>query len=171
MKDQIVQTLPAGSRRDFFAAATYSFLALIGAGLIIPSLRYLLSPPTTTSPSTWVEAGELSDLETDTPTEVTFRRNRIDGWKVLSERASAWIVKHPGGAVMAFAPFCTHLGCAYHWEETRRQFMCPCHGSWFDMGGKVLAGPAPRPLDQYQVKIEGDRLWLGAIQQQESKSL
>jgi menaquinol-cytochrome c reductase iron-sulfur subunit len=108
-----------------------------------------------------VDAGSISELEMDTPQVVTFRRNRVDGWKVSSERASAWVIRHSTGGVSAFSPICTHLGCAYRWEETRREFMCPCHGSWFDISGKVIAGPAPRPLDEYEVKVDRDRLWLG----------
>ncbi len=65
----------------------------------------------------------------------------------------------------AFGPQCTHLGCAYHWEQDKKEFLCPCHTSLFAIDGSVLSGPAPRPLDRYQTKIEGTKLLLGRLQQ------
>jgi menaquinol-cytochrome c reductase iron-sulfur subunit len=143
----------------------YGFVALINAGLGIPALRYLFSPSNRRRQTRWIDAGDLSGVEPGSPQEVTFRRTRNDGWNVSLEEASAWVVKRPDGEITAFAPACTHLGCAYHWDGARGQFACPCHGSRFGMDGKVLGGPAPRPLDRYEVKVEGSRLWLGPVQE------
>ena len=44
---------------------------------------------------------------------------------------------------------CTHLGCVV--EYTQRGFHCPCHGSRYDREGRVLKGPAPRPLPWYRI--------------------
>lgn len=62
----------------------------------------------------------------------------------------------PDSAVFVFSGKCTHLGCAYRWRFHRKfghAFICPCHLSVFDLSGKVLDGPAPRPLDQLPVRI------------------
>ena len=98
------------------------------------------------------------------PVEVTFRRNRVDGWKVTSEKSTAWLVKFPNNQVVAYSPECTHLGCPYHWEQNRNEFVCPCHNSIFAIDGKVEGGPAPRPLDRYQTKIDGNKLLIGPLQ-------
>ncbi len=95
---------------------------------------------------------------------MTFRRNRVDGWKVTSEKSTAWVVKNSSNDVTAFAPQCTHLGCAYHWDQAKTEFVCPCHNSLFSIDGKVLGGPAPRPLDRYQTKIEGSKLMVGPVE-------
>ena len=89
----------------------------------------------------------------------------VDGWKINSEKGTAWVVKTAEGKVIAFSPICTHLGCAYHWDANKTEFVCPCHGSDFAIDGKVLSGPAPRPLDRYEVKVENSRVWLGPVNQ------
>jgi menaquinol-cytochrome c reductase iron-sulfur subunit len=94
---------------------------------------------------------------------MVFRRNRVDGWKVVSEKGTAWVVKNPDRSVTAFGPQCTHLGCAYHWEESKDEFVCPCHNSVFSLDGKVLSGPAPRSLDRFETRIEGGKLLLGGL--------
>ncbi len=88
----------------------------------------------------------------------------MDGWKIITEKSTAWVVKMNENEVVAYTPQCTHLGCAYHWEEGKGEFLCPCHTSNFSLDGKVLNGPAPRPLDRYQVKLQGTRVMIGPQQ-------
>jgi menaquinol-cytochrome c reductase iron-sulfur subunit len=109
-------------------------------------------------------------LTLNVPVEITFRRNRVDGWKITSEKSTAWVVKHEDNSLVAFGPICTHLGCAYHWDESKSEFLCPCHTSLFSIDGQVMSGPAPRPLDRYETKVEGKKLWLGPLQAPEKKS-
>jgi menaquinol-cytochrome c reductase iron-sulfur subunit len=138
---------------------------LIGLALGAPALVYLLLPPKVKKGEEWVEAASVEKLEPGVPEEVVFRRNRVDGWKITSEKTSAWVVKTSDSQIVAFAPQCTHLGCAYHWDQRKKEFLCPCHTSTFSLDGKVTAGPAPRPLDRYQARIEGGKLLLGPIVQ------
>ena len=58
------------------------------------------------------------------------------------------------GGFLALSRICTHLGCSVPWDEEKNQFICPCHGSTFNLTGEVLTAPAPRPLDTYPVRIE-----------------
>lgn len=152
------------SRRRFQLAVIYVLSGLIGLLLAVPAAIYLFFPPTSRKEEQWVEAGDMAKLEPNVPEEVVFRKNRVDGWKVSSEKTTAWVVKKANNEVVAFSPQCTHLGCAYRYEERKKQFLCPCHSSNFDLDGKVIDGPAPRPLDRYQVKVEGTKLFVGAVQ-------
>jgi menaquinol-cytochrome c reductase iron-sulfur subunit len=102
--------------------------------------------------------------------EMVFRQNRVDGWKIQSEKTSAWVVKLADSEVVAYGPQCTHLGCAYHWDDSRNYFLCPCHSSIFNIDGTVISGPAPRPLDRYETKIEKGKLLLGALRQSPHES-
>ena len=155
------------NRRTFYLAFIYGLPALIGAVLGLPALAYLLFPPRSKKSGGWVNAADLSKLSPGVPEEVVFRRNRIDGWRVTAEKATAWVVKKSDTEAVAFAPQCTHLGCAYHWDAANKNFLCPCHTSAFSLDGKVLSGPAPRPLDQYQVRMNGSSLQIGPLQNPE----
>lgn len=150
-------------RRTFYQTVIYGLNAVMGLALLVPAAVYLLFPPRARKSGGWVQAGDLKDLKIQQPEEVVFRRTRVDGWKVINEKSSAWLVKMSDKDVVAFTPQCTHLGCAYHWDERGKDFLCPCHTSAFSIDGKVLSGPAPRPLDRYAVKIEGTQVLLGGV--------
>jgi len=159
------------TRRNFSAIAIHGIWAVIVAALGLPAIGYLLIPAKFRRKSDFVEAGDISQLSPQVPLEIAFRRNRVDGWRVVSEKSTAWVVKLPDNNVVAYAPQCTHLGCAYHWDQRRTNFVCPCHNSVFALDGKVQEGPAPRPLDRYQTKIEGTKLLLGPVQQTPSQTV
>jgi len=69
--------------------------------------------------------------------------------------------------MVAFGQQCTHLGCAHHWDDAKSQFVCPCHNSLFAIDGTVAYGPAPRPLDRYETKLEGSKLLVGNLRRPE----
>jgi len=158
------------TRRTFYVAAIYGIWGLISAALAVPALIYLLVPPKLRKQSDWIDAGDLSQVPTGTPVEMTFRRMRVDGWKVYAEQDTAWVLKTASNQVIAYGPQCTHLGCAYHWDTAKNEFVCPCHNSLFAIDGKVLGGPAPRPLDRYETRIQGNKLLLGKLQVSAEKS-
>ncbi|BFU95547.1 MAG: putative Quinol-cytochrome c reductase, iron-sulfur subunit, modulated with PRC-barrel (Modular protein) [Nitrospira sp.] len=57
---------------------------------------------------------------------------------------------------VAFSGKCPHLGCGYKWRQHKvlgQVFLCPCHLSIYDASGKVLDGPAPRPLDALPIRV------------------
>jgi Rieske Fe-S protein len=57
---------------------------------------------------------------------------------------------------LAFSGKCPHLGCGYKWRKHKvlgQVFLCPCHLSIYDASGKVLEGPAPRPLDLLPIQV------------------
>ena len=155
------------TRRSFYVKAIYSLWGIITALVAAPSAAYLLIPGRRETNEQWVEAGDISRLKAGVPEELVFRRQRKDGWKITSEKTSAWVRKISDKEAVAFAPQCPHLGCAYHWDEKHENFLCPCHTSTFSKDGAVLSGPAPRPLDRYESRVEGSKLHLGRIIQGE----
>lgn len=155
---------PAPTRRTFYLEVIYGLWALIGATFAGVAGVYLFLPPKPKNEGQWVDAADFTKLPLKTPQEVIFNHTRADGWKITSEKATAWVVKLSDNQAVAFAPQCTHLGCAYHWDEANHNFLCPCHTSTFSIDGQVLSGPAPRPLDRYAVKIQSGKLQIGPME-------
>ncbi|MEK6278225.1 MAG: Rieske 2Fe-2S domain-containing protein [Actinomycetota bacterium] len=55
------------------------------------------------------------------------------------------------GTIQAVSPVCTHLRCIVSFDDERREWACPCHGSRFGLDGEVLKGPAKTPLEKVSV--------------------
>ena len=66
-------------------------------------------------------------------------------------KGKIWL-SNTGEGVTALYKVCTHLGCLYNWRDLEGKFVCPCHGSQFDLEGDYLQGPAPRSLDRFVVQ-------------------
>lgn len=155
---------PEGTtRRGFYIGAIYGMMAIVSAALGLPAILYLFTPAKEKKSDVWAEAGDVTRLAPNSPVETVFHRNRIDGWRNIEEKATAWVVKYADNRVVAFGPNCTHLGCAYHWEAGQNEFFCPCHNSVFSIDGKVVSGPAPRPLDRFDTKVQGTKLLIGQL--------
>ena len=101
-------------RRGFFLGAIYGLWGLITAAIVLPASAYLMLPlqerARTATGWKWATSSQLRVRE---PEEVVFRRKRVDGWKVVSEKTSTWLVRLSDKEVVAYTPQCTHLGCAY----------------------------------------------------------
>lgn len=77
------------------------------------------------------------------------------GGGVIVKAARVVVTKDASGAVHGFSAVCTHQGCIVSSVQHGR-IQCPCHGSQFDATtGKVLAGPAPAPLNAVDVVVDG----------------
>jgi len=74
-----------------------------------------------------------------------------------------FVVNQGNNQFTLFDVRCTHLGCPVTWDDKTKEFYSPCHGGVFDVEGKVLAGPPPRPLDRYEAKFENGVLYAGAM--------
>lgn len=66
----------------------------------------------------------------------------------------------PKIAPYAISPICSHRGCTVNWDADNTRFQCPCHGSQFKAQGKVIHGPAKRPLPLVTVIVKQDQIRL-----------
>jgi menaquinol-cytochrome c reductase iron-sulfur subunit len=148
------------TRRGFLELAI-GILGVVG-GLIVavPLLDALISPALRKTKTNWSKVTQVEALSEAQPTDLTFQDEVEDAYLRETVNHSVWAVKHSASDVTVFSPICPHLGCHYHWDAQAEHFECPCHGSVFDIDGKVVAGPAPRPLDNLPNKIENGELWV-----------
>lgn len=158
---------PAGSRRSFFTWLIAASAGLIGLSLAVPLSGYVASPALKRRDRGWVDAGPVSDLPVGEPAQRDLVMTVADGYMEVATVKGIWAVRGEPNEVTVFSPICTHLGCGFRWDGGEKKFMCPCHGSVFDPDGKVVGGPAPRPLDRLPARIENGRL---LVQYKEFKS-
>ncbi len=148
------------TRRNFMIRTIVGIFVFIGAALAAALGGFGIIPAIKKRTPGWSDAGTVGDLPLDQPQERRFSEVVKSGWQSEKEERSVWIYKKPDGTVVAYSPNCPHLGCGYRWIAAHRRFECPCHGSVFDINGKVLAGPAPRPLDTLPTRLENGRLFV-----------
>jgi menaquinol-cytochrome c reductase iron-sulfur subunit len=145
-------------RRKFFRRMIGFCAGVIGAGLAIPLLGYVISPAFKRREQPWVEVGKLDELPVGEPTQLDHLQTVQDGWRATTSHKAVWAIKQTDGRLTVFSPLCPHIGCGYRWDGQDRKFHCPCHGSVYSMNGQVLGGPAPRPLDELPNKVEEGRV-------------
>lgn len=68
-------------------------------------------------------------------------------------RGKFYLARLENGGFLALSRTCTHLGCTVPWVEDESRFVCPCHASAFGINGDVLAPPAPRAMDLFEINI------------------
>lgn len=66
------------------------------------------------------------------------------------------VLRISGYEFVALSLICTHLGCRV--RKARDGFECPCHGSRYDLQGKVINGPAAKSLMSFPARREGEEL-------------
>jgi menaquinol-cytochrome c reductase iron-sulfur subunit len=152
------------SRRRFLGGTIQAIGALVAAIVGIPVIGYILSPLLATSTSQWREVGAIGDFHTEQTVLTIFSAVRQDGWVQQEQRIPIYVRRIAESQFLVLSPQCTHLGCMTQWNGSAHEFLCPCHAGVFDADGKNIAGPPPRPLDRYEVKLENGRLFVGALQ-------
>ncbi len=147
------------SRRGFFETVIAVVAGVVSLSLFIPLAGYAILPALRRRETGWVDLGPVEKIRLGEPQQVEFLATRMDGWLKTTITRWVWTVRHNEAEITVYSPICTHLGCGYHWDSGEGNFACPCHGSVFSIDGKVLAGPAPRPLDTLPAKIEAGHLY------------
>jgi cytochrome b6-f complex iron-sulfur subunit len=71
-----------------------------------------------------------------------------------------WIVHQADGTLVALQTVCTHLGCTPDWVPKAERFICPCHGSQYDVWGINVVGPTERPLERFAMLRRGAEVFV-----------
>jgi cytochrome b6-f complex iron-sulfur subunit len=140
-------TIPADSRRNFLHIAIGTIGSIFAASLLYPLVRFLWPPADTTG----------GEGRVGIPMEEMLPGQS----RIVSVRGEPVLVIREAGKVAALSATCTHQSCIVKYKGDG-VVLCPCHASAFDLGGNVTAGPAPRPLPSYPVRIEGRRIVVGS---------
>ena len=122
------------------------------ASFIYPVLRYVLPPPATDLGNDSVLAGTVAEL----------KANSAKIFKFGSR--PGLLVKTAAGEFKAMSATCTHLSCTVQYRADVQQVWCACHNGMYDLAGRNISGPPPRPLEQYDVHVKGDEIYVNRKQ-------
>jgi len=148
-------------RRDFIKATVATIGGLIGALIGIPSVVYLISPSLQAQEATdLIDLGPLENYPVGIPTRFDFTLTKVNGWERTATNYGLYVVRKSDSEVRVFSDICTHLGCRVTWHPDQEHYISPCHDGHFDILGKNISGPPPRPLDEFVTKIEEGKLFV-----------
>jgi cytochrome b6-f complex iron-sulfur subunit len=126
---------------------------LLGGGLLAslvsfayPVLRYLVPPPVADLGGDEVIAAKVGELKPNSG--MIFRFGSRPGLLILTS----------DGQYHAISATCTHLGCTVQYRGDLHEIWCACHNGLYDLNGRNISGPPPRPLQVYQVHVRGDQI-------------
>lgn len=140
-------------RRGFLERLSIGIAAVCGLALVIPGIGFVLGPLFRKTPELWRAVGKISDFAVGETVSVTILDPSPLPWAGVTARTAAWLRRVSEDEFVAFAVNCSHLGCPVRWMQNADLFMCPCHGGVYYSDGRVAAGPPPRPLTKYQVRL------------------
>ena len=149
------------SRRDFIKATAILVGGFIGALIAVPGVAFLISPALgKKDASAWVDLGSLDQYPVRMPKLFQFTRTRVNGWERTAMSYGVFVVRPDDANVRVFSNICTHLGCHVNWHPDFQHYISPCHDGHFDIMGKNVSGPPPRPLDEFKTKMEAGNLYI-----------
>jgi menaquinol-cytochrome c reductase iron-sulfur subunit len=148
------------TRRGVLLTLGIALNAVVATLLAIPLVGFVLSPARRWSWQQWIALGPLADFPENQTRLATYRNPFSRPWDGETANIPCWVRRVSGNEFQVFAINCTHLGCPVRWFPASGLFMCPCHGGVFYSDGMHASGPPPRPLYQYDHKVENGQLWV-----------
>ena len=116
------------------------------AAIIYPIVQFLIPPTVSEAAQSNVVAGTASEL-------------RPGSGKIFKFGSQpGLLLRTPTGDVRAFSAVCSHLNCTVQYRPDLEHIWCACHDGHYDINGTNIAGPPPRPLEQYVVNFRGDEI-------------
>jgi menaquinol-cytochrome c reductase iron-sulfur subunit len=152
---------PVLDRRGFVKIVTTALGSIMAAMVGIPVIGYFISPAIKrTIQDNWIALGPLDNFPPGSPTMFNFTLTQVNGWERSSKSYGVFVIRSESGEPEVLSDVCTHLSCRVNWNEENQEFACPCHAAFFDQNGNVKTGPPPRRLDQYEIKLEENQLFI-----------
>lgn len=134
---------PDQGRRTLLSWFLGTSVGALAVAILYPVVRFLSPPEVPEATTSQVEAGAVNDPEL---VDKGYKIVRFGGQPVI-------VIKVSDTDVRAFSAVCTHLGCIVQYEKDKARIWCACHGGVYDLSGRNVSGPPPRPLEAYQVHL------------------
>lgn len=144
----MADSVPSDSRRKTLKTLLGTSAAALGAAVLYPVVAYLKPPEVTGEQVTSVLVGKIDEFKIGSGT--LFRFGNKPGL----------LLRFPNGDFKAFSATCTHLDCTVQYREDMGLIWCACHNGKYDLAGKNIDGPPPRPLDPFVVVVKDDEVFV-----------
>ena len=152
------------SRRKFFERLSLALGGLCAAVIGLPLIGFIFAPLfRKPQGEKWLTIGKPNDFQIGKTVAVTVVDPSPLPWAGVTAKSAVWLRRESENNFIAFSVNCTHLGCPVRWLEGAQLFMCPCHGGVYYSDGNVAAGPPPRPLFRFDVRVQN-----GEVQMKEA---
>jgi menaquinol-cytochrome c reductase iron-sulfur subunit len=136
-------------------------LGSIAAALVgIPIVGSIIAPIINKPKPEWRPVGALESFKIGEFVKVDYVNTSPLPWAGVTAKSAAWLKRESEDKFIAFSVNCAHLGCPVRWLSGARLFMCPCHGGVYYEDGSVAAGPPPRGLYEYPVRVRDGQVEL-----------
>lgn len=146
------------TRRNFLQVA-FAFvgglasLAITGIGA-----RFLIGNAFIDGVKKRVPIASLEDLPAKKVHKLVYSFKTKDAWRDSLKTGTIFAYSEDGENYRVLSGTCSHLGCVVKWQDENEHFACPCHAGFFDLEGKVVSGPPPKPLNQIEAFTEDGNL-------------
>lgn len=134
------------ARRGFIEFLLGGGLLASAVAFIYPVLRYLIPPPSADLGSSTAVAGRIGELKPNSGKIFAFGSR------------PALLIRTADNEYRAMSATCTHLNCTVQYRSDLERVWCACHNGFYDLNGRNIAGPPPRPLQAYDVHVRGDEI-------------
>jgi len=142
------------SRRQFFMHVSIALGSIAAVLVGIPIVGSILGPIIKKPKPEWRAVGALDSFKVwGGYVKVDYVNTSPLPWAGVTAQSAAWLRRESEDKFTAFSVNCAHLGCPVRWIDGAKLFMCPCHGGVYYEDGSVAAGPPPRGLYQYPVRV------------------
>jgi Rieske Fe-S protein len=153
------------SRRWLLLKIGALFNAVVGAAVLVPVVKYLLSPVKSDDAyKSWISLGSVDTFPVGETRLAKFTNPVSREWDGETDRVACWVRRISEKEFQVFAINCAHLGCPVRWFPQSQLFMCPCHGGAYYADGSRASGPPERGLFTYDAKIVEGKLQIDAGQ-------
>ncbi len=146
------------SRKKFMLRVSLGLAGASAAVAAIPVISALLAPILESDNEQWRDVGNADGFDIGATRLVNFINADPEPYAGVTAQSAAWLRRTDRDTFIAFAVNCSHLGCPVRWEAQAELFMCPCHGGVYYKDGTVAAGPPPKPLTKYQVRVNNGQV-------------
>ena len=136
------------NRRGFLKFLLTGGLIGFAASIFYPLFSYLKPPKQNEVEVTSVLAGKESDFEPDTGKIIKFGSKPV------------LLIRLKDKSFRAFTATCTHLACTVQFRSDLGLIWCACHNGKYDLNGRNISGPPPRPLTELNVIHRGKEIYI-----------